>query len=420
MSRLSTRSSLIAKALRVFGSLVLLLASFQTARVATAAAAEAEIIDLLSAGRIRTSATWCYRKPGPERCATTLHVKDGSLVLDGAGCGSFRVPVNGSNGRQSAKIDGNTITVSVTGKNGTGVNTYALSSDLTQCSHTVECPSGFQAKVFSCAVERNTPTPAVVQQAPPAKESAEIKPSSETKTSSEPKPSSEAKTASETKASLEKSEQGPAQGPSPSVPRVAPVAAQSYMAAARALKEQDPNYNSLLAAALIFRRAAAAFQAAGDNVGARAAIDEVQTVESFVKLADERGGNRENQNRCGVLRGNALACYDRATRLRPAASSTPNSSTPSPERGAFLDCVKAYCSAMQSASCPMPIFGKDNAGFCFTAATDDLDRLQENSPACAPGKHLVSVPGAGEPICQDDAAGSTKPQPGSRSTKAGR
>jgi hypothetical protein len=263
----------------------------------------------------------------------------------------------------------------------------------------VECPAGFQAKVFSCAVERNTPTPAVVQQAPPAK------------TSSEPKTGSEANTGSETKTGSERSEQGPP----PPAPGGEPVAAQSYMAAARSLKEQDPNYNSLLAAALIFRRAAAAFQAAGDTASAQAAIDEVQTVESFVKLANERGGNRENQNRCGVLRGNALACYDRATRLRPASSSAPT-----PERGAFLDCVKAYCTAMQSASCPMPIFGKDNAGFCFTAATDDLDRRQENSPACAPGKHLVSAPDAGEPICRDDATGSTKPQPGSRSPKAGR
>jgi hypothetical protein len=362
------------------------------APVAAAAGSESDIVDLLSTGRIRASATWCYKKPGPERCATTLHIKNGSLVLEGVGCGSFQVPVNGSNGRQSAKIDGNTITVSVTGKNGTGVNTYALSPDLTQCSHTVECPSGFQAKVFSCSVERNTPAPAVVQQAPPAKTSSEIK------TSSEPKPGSE------------KSEQAP-----PSAPGVAPVAAQSYMAAARSLKDQDPNYNSLLAAALIFRRAAAAFQAAGDTASAQAAIDEAQTVESFAKLANERGGGREIQNRCGVLRGNALACYDRATRLRPASSSAP-----SPERGAFLDCVNAYCSAMQSASCPMPIFGKDNAGFCFTAATDDLDRYEQNSPACAPGKHLVSPPGAGEPICQDDATGSTKPQPRSRSTKAGR
>ena len=171
MSRLLTGSSSIATTLRLFGSSVLLLASFQMARVATAAGAEADVIDLLSTGRIRTSATWCYKKPGPERCATTLHMKDGSLVLEGVGCGSFRVPVNGSNGRQSAKIDGNTITVSVTGKNGTGVNTYELSPDLTQCSHTVECPAGFQAKVFSCSVERNTPAPAVVQQAPPAKTS---------------------------------------------------------------------------------------------------------------------------------------------------------------------------------------------------------------------------------------------------------
>ena len=387
MSRRLTGSSLIATTLRLFGSSVLLLASFQMARVATAAGSESDIVDLLSTGRIRTSATWCYKKPGPERCATTLHVKNGSLVLEGVGCGSFQVPVNGSNGRQSAKIAGNTITVSVSGKNGTGVNTYELSPDLTQCSHTVECPAGFQAKVFSCSVERNPPTQAVTQQGPPAK------------------------TSPETKTSSEKSERGP---PLPA-PAGAPVAAQSYLAAARALKEQDPNYNSLSAAALMFRRAAAAFQAARDSTRAQAATDEAQTLESFVKLANERGGDRENQDRCGVLRGNALACYDRATRLRSASPPTP-----SPERGVFLDCVKTYCTAMQSASCPMPIFGKDNAGFCFTAATDDLDRHQQTSPACAPGRHLVSAPGAGEPTCQDDAAGSSNPRPGSRSTKPDR
>jgi hypothetical protein len=342
-----------------------------------AAGVESDIVDLLSTGRIRASATWCYRKPGPERCATTLHIKNGSLVLEGVGCGSFRVPVNGSNGRQSAKIAGKTITVSVTGKNGTGVNTYELSPDLTQCSHTVECPAGFQAKVFSCSVDRNAPTQAVTQQGAAAKKGE--------------------------------------QGPPPPAPGGVPIAAQSYMAAAISLKEQDPNYNSLSAAALIFRRAAAAFQAAGDSARAQAATDEAQMLENFIKLANERGGDRENQNRCGLLRGNALQCYDRAGRSR---STSP--SARSPEGGAFLDCVKTYCSEMQSASCPMPIFGKDNAGFCFTAATDDLDRHPQNGPACAPGEHRVSAPGAGEPICQDDAAGSIKSQPGSRSTKAGR
>jgi hypothetical protein len=114
--------------LRVLGLWALLLTSFQ---IATAYGDEAEVIDLLSSGRIKTSATWCYKKPGPERCAVTLQIKDASLVLDGVGCGSFRVPVNGSNGRQTAKISGNTLTVSVTGGNGTGVNTYELSPDLT-------------------------------------------------------------------------------------------------------------------------------------------------------------------------------------------------------------------------------------------------------------------------------------------------
>jgi hypothetical protein len=112
------------------GLWALLLTSFQ---IATAYGDEAEVIDLLSSGRIKTSATWCYKKPEPERCAVTLQIKDASLVLDGVGCGLFRVPVNGSNGRQTAKISGNTLTMSVTGGNGTGVNTYELSPDLTQC-----------------------------------------------------------------------------------------------------------------------------------------------------------------------------------------------------------------------------------------------------------------------------------------------
>ena len=348
--------------------------------MATAIGDEADVIDLLSTGRIRTAATWCYKKPGPERCGVTLHIKDGSLVLEGVGCGSFRVPVNGSNGRQAAKITGNTITVSVTGSNGTGVNTYDLSTDMSQCSYRVECPAGFQAKVFSCSVDRNTATQTIAQQGLPAK--------------------SVSKTG----------EQSPLL-PAPSRAR---VDGQSYMDAARALKEQDPDYNSFLAAALVFRTAAAAFQAAGDNERAQAATDEAQTLEDNIKIASEKAGLRENQNECSVLRGNALQCYIRATRLRPDPLSL------SSQGGAFLDCVKTYCSAMQSAKCPMPIFGKDNTGFCFTAATDDPDIAGQKSLTCAPGKHLVSVPSAGGPICQDDATGSTNSQPRSRGTKAGR
>ena len=358
--------------LRLFGLWALLLTGVQVAPVATAIGDETDVIDLLSTGRIRTTATWCYKKPGPERCGVTLHLKDGSFVLEGVGCGSFRVPVNGSNGRQTAKITGNTITVSVTGSNGTGINTYDLSTDMSQCSYRVECPAGFQAKVFSCSVDRNTAT-----QTLPAK------------------------------SVVTTGEQSPLRPP-----RRGRVYGQSYMDAARALKEQDPDYNSFLAAALMFRTAASAFQAAGDNARAHAATEEARTLEDNIKIANEKAGLRENQNECSVLRGNAHQCYVRATRLRP--DSLPLSS----QRGAFLDCVKTYCSAMQSANCSMPIFGKDNAGFCFTADTDDPDTAGLKS-TCAPGKHLVSVPSTGGPVCQDDATGSTKSQPRSRGTKVG-
>jgi hypothetical protein len=36
---------------------------------------------------------------------------------------------------------------------------------------------------------------------------------------------------------------------------------------------------------------------------------------------------------------------------------------------------------MQKANCPTPLFGKENAGFCFAAATDDPDVAQEKSSA---------------------------------------
>jgi hypothetical protein len=367
--------------LRLFGLGGFLLASVQIALVVSTFANDTDVIDLLSTGRIKTSATWCYKKPGPERCGVTLSIKDNALVLEGVGCGSFRVPVNGSNGRQSAKITGTTITVSVAGSNGGGVNTYELSPDLSRCSYTVECPAGFQAKVFSCSVEGNAPTQATVQQGSPV----------------EPVPKKDV------------------QSRPPQVPRATQVDGQSYMAAAAALKEQDPSYNSLLAAVLTFRRAAAAFQAAGNVAQAQEANDKAQTLEGNIKIASEKAGLRDNQNQCGVLRGNALECYVRATRLRPDSLSS------STEGGAFRDCVKTYCDAMQSGKCPMPIFGKDNAAFCFTAATNDPDHIPQDTPTCAPGKHLVSSPKkGGEPICQDDATGSTKSQPGSRGTKAGR
>jgi hypothetical protein len=238
------------------------------------------------------------------------------LDLEGVGCGSFRVPVNGSNGRQTAKISGNTITVSVTGKNGTGVNTYELSADLSQCSHTVQCPAGFQAKVFSCSVERDMPTQAIAQ------------------------PGSSATTPK----SAEQSP--PSSGAQDShAPR---LDAQSFLDAARDLKERNPTYNSLSAAVQTFRRAAAAFDATGDVARARAATDEAENLENDIKIAERRVGLKGDQNQCGMLRGNALECYARAARLQPPPSSEPMRVG---QARAFLDCAKTYCGAMQKANC---------------------------------------------------------------------
>jgi hypothetical protein len=351
--RLSTcpgleRGHTLSATLRLSGLSAILVTGFHVVPAAIAYGDEADVIDLLSTGRIKTSATWCYKKPGPERCSVTLHMKDGSLLLDGVGCGSFRVPVNGSNGRQTAKISGNAITVTVTGKDGTGVNTYQLSTDLTRCSHTVQCPAGFQAKVFSCSVERKAPTQAVAQ------------------------PGSSAT------AALKNAEQSfpPSGAQDAHAPR---VDAQSYMEAARDLKERDPTYNSLSAAVQTFRRAAAAFDAAGDIARSQIATNEAQTLENDIKDAKRRVGLKEDQNQCGMLRGNALQCYARATRSQSSPLSAPLPAAG--PVGAFVECVKTYCRAMQQANCPMPLFGNDNAGFCFATATEDHDLAGQKSSA---------------------------------------
>jgi hypothetical protein len=88
-----------------------------------------------------------------------------------------------------------------------------------------------------------------------------------------------------------------------------------------------------------------------------------------------------------MFRGNAFQCYIRATHLQPVPSSE---STPVGQAGALLDCVRTYCSEMQSAKCPMPLFGKDNAGFCFTTTTDDPDVTRQSSAAGHYGDDLSS------------------------------
>jgi hypothetical protein len=397
--------------LRLFGPWALVLTSLQIAPVAIAFGDERDVVELLTTRRIKTSATWCYKKPGPERCGVTLHIKDGSLVLEGAGCGSFRVPVNGSNGRQTAKVTGNTISVSVTGNNGTGVNTYELSPDLTQCSYAVECPAGFRAKVFSCSVEGNVPT----QASAPARSSdtavAQKDEHSPPVSSTETRPTKDAASDTQTGTCSDLT------GINRSILKDCPSAsgaridAQSYMDAAQALKEKNSNYNGFSAAAMTFRKAAAAYQAAGDTARAQAAANEAQLLEGMIKIADERAGRHNNQIQCGTLRDNAQQCYIRTTRSQPDVSSA--SIAQVGQSSAFLDCVKTYCSAMRNANCPMPIFGKDNAGFCVTAATDENE---QESPTCGPGKHLVLAAAAGEPVCQVD--GNSLPAP--KRTNTGR
>lgn len=63
--------------------------------------------------------------------------------------------------------------------------------------------------------------------------------------------------------------------------------AQSYTRAAQTVKQSDPSYNGWTTAAGLYRKAAAAFQLAGDLAQAHAASDQAQTLENGLKIANQ-------------------------------------------------------------------------------------------------------------------------------------
>jgi hypothetical protein len=66
--------------------------------------------------------------------------------------------------------------------------------------------------------------------------------------------------------------------------------AQSYMQAAKTVKESDTSYNGWSAAAAQYRKAETAFRAAGDLADAAAATEQAQTLENALKIANQQSG----------------------------------------------------------------------------------------------------------------------------------
>jgi hypothetical protein len=213
--------------------------------------------------------------------------------------------------------------------------------------------------------------------------------------------------------------------------------------AAKTLKQSDTSYNGWNVAAAQFRKAAAAFKAAGDLAQADAATEQATMLEDALKIADEKAKQTSAQGSpatasppsesqvasanssapqappadlCEILHGNADQCYKSAIGIGPGGGPISESG----QAGAFLACVRINCSAMEKAKCAMPIFGtKRSLGYCLTLASDDPDFVRQRDAACPVGKHLFFTPDSSEPVCQDNANGSGEPQPGSNSTITG-
>ena len=298
--------------------------------------------------------------------------------------------MNGSNGRQSAKIERNTITVSVTGKNGTGVNTYEVSPDLTQCSHTVGCPAGFQAKVFSCSVEGNLPARAVTQQGPPAKTSPEVKTGPEVLKGWKSKQSRKPKQFRKPK----QAQKGVGRG------RNRRLSAPRQLLRNPTWWPQEPSRSKTrTTTACRLRhsyscRAAAAFQAAGDTARSQAATDRKRkrwTASS--NWQTNEGETRKTRIGAGFCAATPLQCYDRATRFTISLIVAAQSA----EAGAFLGIASkpdpaARCNwraaRFQSLAKIMP-------GSVSQRPTAIRIVIRRTARACAPGKHLVSPPRCG-------------------------
>jgi hypothetical protein len=98
--------------------------------------------------------------------------------------------------------------------------------------------------------------------------------------------------------------------PSPGVPanvQAQIIQAQSYMQAAQTVKQSDPSYSGWSTAASQFRMAATAFQAAGDLINAAAANDQAQTLETALKIANEKGA-QVNRSEIGAVARPGAAC----------------------------------------------------------------------------------------------------------------
>ena len=78
------------------------------------------------------------------------------------------------------------------------------------------------------------------------------------------------------------------------------------MQAAKTVKDSDPSYNGWSAAAAQYRKAAAAFEAAGDLAQAAAAAEQAQTLENALKIANQQAAQAASQSAvAGVPAGNA-------------------------------------------------------------------------------------------------------------------
>jgi hypothetical protein len=116
--------------------------------------------------------------------------------------------------------------------------------------------------------------------------------------------------------------------------------AQSYMQAAQTVKQSDPSYNGWSAAAAQYRKAEAAFRAAGDLARASAAAEQALTLENALKIADQKAGQNAAPGQPPPSLPGVSPSASTSQSCPPAAPASNWQGTPNEQYCANANCVE--------------------------------------------------------------------------------
>jgi hypothetical protein len=145
--------------------------------------------------------------------------------------------------------------------------------------------------------------------------------------------------------------------------------AQSYMQAAKTVKESDPSYTGWAAAAAQYRKAEAAYRAAGALAQAAAAAEQALTLENALKIADQKAGQ-------GAAAGQSPSAVPQAVPSAPAGQSY-NACPPAAPPGPWQGTNAQYCATANCVERGSALYGM----LCFPSSPNPVSNTKPQPDA---------------------------------------